>query len=155
MKFVTTFPGPVDPFAPEWYQSQPGRVTAKTFVVAAGRTTTGISDVLHSFGSITGSVSTGASSPVGSECVTAVPVAGAADPYFDYPTAPELAVSNHAGSYTLTDLIPGRYRVEFSSGCGAKGFTTQWWHNTKSASAATVITVKFATITDINATLTH
>jgi len=52
-------------------------------------------------------------------------------------------------------LPPGRYRIEFSTGCGAKGHPTQWWHNAKSASAATVITVKFATITDINATLRH
>ena len=154
-EFCNDFADPADPFAPEWYQSQPGRATAKTFVVTAGKATAGISDVLHSFGGITGSVSTGASTPVGSECVTAVPVGNATDPYFDFPTAPELAVSDHAGSYTLLDLIPGRYKVEFSSGCGAKGFTTQWWHNTKSASAATVITVKFATITDINATLTH
>jgi protocatechuate 3,4-dioxygenase beta subunit len=149
------FSDPADPFAPEWYQSQPGPATAKTFVVTAGKTTTGISDVLHSLGGITGSVSTGASSPVGSECVTAVPVGDATDPYFETPIAPELAVSDHAGGYTLPDLIPGRYQVQFSSGCGAKGFATQWWHNAKSQMSATVVPVKFATITGINATLTH
>ena len=34
-------------------------------------------------------------------------------------------------------VAPGRYRVEFASGCGATGYATQWWQDANSV--ATVI----------------
>ncbi len=27
----------------------------------------------------------------------------------------------------MTDLLPGKYRVEFQAGCGKSGVKTQWW----------------------------
>jgi carboxypeptidase family protein len=148
------FPDAADPFAPEWFPNQPGPATATTFAVKADKTTTDISDVLHPFGSITGSVSTSKGAVAG-ECVIAVPAGSGPDPLDGVRASQEIAITDHAGNYALLELPPGRYRIEFSTGCGAKAHPTRWWHNAKSAMAATVITVKFATITAINATLTR
>jgi hypothetical protein len=60
------------------------------------------------------------------------------------------------GGYSVIDLTPGRYRVEFSSGCGASGYATQWWKNASSQGRATIITVPANTVrTGIDAVLRH
>jgi hypothetical protein len=60
------------------------------------------------------------------------------------------------GGYSVIDLTPGRYRVEFSSGCGASGYATQWWKNASSQAKATTITVPASTVrTGIDAVLRH
>ena len=149
-----TFEDNSDPFAPQWYHDQASSATARTFRVSAGRTRAGIDGTLQPFGGLTGSVDTGVK-PVGGECVTAFPFRTGTDPFLGTPPQPELTISDRGGNYALPDLMPGRYKIEFSTGCGAKGFVTQWWHNSASAGSASLIRVKFATITDINATLTH
>ena len=66
-----------------------------------------------------------------------------------------VAISRPTG-YSLIDLLPGRYKVEFSSDCGATGYRTQWWHNARSRHAATVINVSAAhTVTRIDARMTR
>lgn len=147
------FSDAVPPFAPQWYNDQPSQATATVVHVSAGGATTGINGALTPFGAVTGTVETQAHVPVSGECVTAVPFRAAPDPVSDVPAQREVAVTNHTGGYTLTTLMPGRYKVEFSSGCGASGFVTQWWDNAGSARSAKVITVGFAPITGISATL--
>jgi len=147
------FPDAVPPVAPQWYDGQPTQATAKTLHVSPGVTTARIDAVLASFGSVTGTVDTSGHAPVPGECVTAVPFRAGTDPATGLPTQQEVAVTSRTGGYTLTALMPGRYKIEFSSGCGASGFATQWWDNAGSAKSAKVITVKFATITGIDATL--
>lgn len=147
------FSDAVPPFAPQWYNDQPSQATATVVHVSAGGATTGINGALAPFGTVTGTVETQAHAPVSGECVTAVPFRAAPDPASGVPAQQEVAVTNHAGGYTLTALMPGRYKVEFSSGCGASGFATQWWDNAGSAKSAKVITVGFAPITGISATL--
>jgi len=59
-----------------------------------------------------------------------------------------------SGSYTLLQLPPGRYKVKFSSGCGATGYVTQWWQDAPTRRAATVVTVSAGqTVSGISATL--
>jgi hypothetical protein len=44
--------------------------------------------------------------------------------------------------------------VEFSSGCGASGYVTQWWKNASSRAKAALITVAVNKVASgINATL--
>lgn len=143
----------VPPFAPQWYNGQPGQATATVVHVSAGGRTTGINGALTPFGAVTGTVDTGAHTPVSGECVTAVPFRAAPDPETGLPAQQEVAVTNSTGGYTLTAVMPGRYKIEFSTGCGASGFATQWWNNAGSATSAKVITVGFATITGVDATL--
>jgi hypothetical protein len=45
------------------------------------------------------------------------------------------------GNYDLGPVNPGRYLVEFSSGCGATGYATQWWRGAQSPGKATVVVV--------------
>jgi hypothetical protein len=80
-------------------------------------------------------------------CVAAVPLGAR--------SVPVIAVTR-SGRYSVIDLTPGRYRVEFSSGCGASGYVTQWWKNAGSKSTATIITVPASTVkTGIDAVLRH
>jgi hypothetical protein len=86
------------------------------------------------------------------ECATAIPVGKGFTGFF----LPEFAITAASGTYTLADLQPGTYKVKFTVGCGDSGFKTQWWKNASSAASATVITVGAgATVTGIDAALTH
>ena len=55
--------------------------------------------------------------------------------------------SGSKGTYQLADLAPGQYRVEFSSGCGAAGYLTQWWQGAASRQKATLVDVTTGTAT--------
>jgi hypothetical protein len=112
--------------------------------VRAGRTTPGIGGrlvlggtisgrALQSDGQITGTVSGPSASPLPGACVTAFPVSAPG-------SLPVVAVTGTSG-YTLADLVPGQYKLRFSTGCGALGYATHWWKDAASHSAATVITV--------------
>jgi hypothetical protein len=79
-------------------------------------------------------------------CVIAWPTTG---------SPPIVAISRPTGD-SLIDLLPGRYKVEFSSGCGATGYRTQWWHDASARRGATAINVSAAqTVTGIDATMTR
>ena len=143
------------PFAPQWYKAQPTQGLSTTVTVTAGKRTTGIGATLGLFGSVGGTVSSTAHDPVSGECVTAVPVQGQVQPLLDIPVQPVRSVTDHAGDYSIAGLEPGRYQIEFSSGCGASGFVTQWWNNKGSAKTAKVIVVRYAPVTGVNAELHH
>jgi hypothetical protein len=94
------------------------------------------------------------SQPVAGECVTAVPVNPTPDPLFGMTLNPVIGVTTTVGSYSLVDLLPGQYHVEFSIGCGASGFATQWWQQASSEQSATTINVSAnGTVTGIDASL--
>ena len=136
--------GPAN-LAPQWYNDQPTQATANAVTVTVGNTTTGIDAALQPDGQISGTVTGPGAAPVSGACVTAVPQGGA--------TPPIVAIS-HAGQYSLGDMLPGNYKVKFSSGCGATGYQTQWWQDASSASSATVVTVSpNGDVTGIDATL--
>jgi len=150
------FFSPNDDLAPQWFNEQQTQATANDVTVTAGATTGGINATLVTNGSISGSVTDQAHAPVGGECVTAVPVGSAVDPLLEVRQRPEIALSSPHGSYSLVGVLPGRYKVKFSSGCGGASFKTQWWKNVDSAAAATVIKVGAgALVTGIDAALKH
>jgi hypothetical protein len=139
-------------FASQWYSGQPTQATAAPVTVKVGATTSNIDASLQPFGGISGTVTGPGSTPVAGECVTAIPVGKD----FAGTLQPEFAISTNAGGYALAHVQPGTYKVKFSVGCGATGFATQWWQHASTATSATVITVGAgATVTGINATLTH
>ena len=143
----------VPPVAPQWYNGQPRPGTASVVHVSAGAVRTAINAALVPFGAVTGTVLTPAHAPASGECVTAVPFRDGPDPAIGTPAQSEVAVTDRTGGYTLRTLMPGRYKVEFSAGCGGRRFATQWWDNAGSAKSAKVIFVGFATITGVDATL--
>lgn len=134
--------------APQWYNDQPTQATATSVTITVNHTTTGIDAALQPDGVITGKVLGPASAAIGGICVTAWPLVTG--------STPVVAVSGKTGEFTLTGMLPGRYKVEFSSGCGASGYRTQWWDNAASRQQATVITVNAAqTVPGIHATLSR
>jgi hypothetical protein len=143
----------VSGLAAQWYRNQPDQHAANLVTVSAGRTTAGISAALRPFGAITGRVTNLGHAGVGGECVTAMPFGAGLDPFTGTAPAPDIAISRVTGRYTLLDLAPGQYKIEFSVGCGDSGFATQWWNNATSAKSASVVTVGFETVTGIDATL--
>ena len=144
----------VTSLASQWYKSQPTQATADIVTVTAGGQTTGIDATLQPFGTVTGTVTGPGQTQVSGECVTAVPIGKDLAGFF--PRLREVAITTTSGSYSLLDVQPGRYKVKFSTGCGDAGFKTQWWQDASSAATATVIKVgASATVTGIDATLTH
>jgi hypothetical protein len=127
----------VPQFAAQWFKAQPTEATATTITVSTGGTTAGIDAALQPFGEITGTVTDPTHAPEAGECVTAIP----AGKDFAGTLPAEIAISVKTGDYSLADLQPGQYKVQFSAGCGGARFKTQWWKNARSAAAATVITV--------------
>jgi hypothetical protein len=131
--------------APQWYQDQPTEAAATKVTVTAGQTTPTVDATLANDGQISGTVTGPAHAALTGICVAAVQPG----------SAPVIAVTR-GGSYSIIDLTPGRYRVEFTSGCGASGYATQWWKDAGSAAKATVITVPANTVTTgIDAVLKH
>ncbi|HEX9623745.1 MAG TPA: carboxypeptidase-like regulatory domain-containing protein, partial [Streptosporangiaceae bacterium] len=140
-----------DGLVPQWYLGASRMSKATAVTVAAGRTTKSISVTLQRDGSISGTV-TGpkpASRPLAGICVQVVPVARGATPFLAETKAPN-------GGYQTGPLPPGKYRVEFESGCGATGYAAQWWHGAASMKAATPVTVRAGRRhLDISATMTR
>jgi hypothetical protein len=110
---------------------------ATTVKVTAGGTITGVGTTLAADGGISGTVRHGGQ-PVAGVCVGA---------YRGQAGAPAAVVATGAnGDYELGDLGPAGYTVEFSTGCGARGYPTQWYKNATSRAAATTVNVPAGTI---------
>jgi len=133
-------------FASQWYQNQATEPTATLIPIAAGSTTTLATATLGTDGAITGTVRGSGGGALGGVCVAATATG--------FGTVPVYTSTAANGTYSVVDLQPGRYKVQFSSGCGAAGYKTQWWNDKPTRSAADVITVTAATTTSgIGATL--
>ncbi len=119
-----------------------------TSVHVSSGAATKVTTALVASGSITGSVTSSASSgPVAGICVGAFAGASATEP-----TAIAITAAN--GSYQVGTLSPGSYLVKFSSGCGAKGYVTQWYDNATTAATATSVTVsRGAAVSGVDASL--
>lgn len=124
--------------------------------VSAGADTAGIGARLALDGRICGTVKDLVNTPIAGECVTAYPVDPTPDPAFGATLQPVISMTASDGSYSLVDLLPGKYHVQFSTGWGDSGFATQWWQNAPSESSASVVVVSASnTATGIDASLQH
>jgi len=143
-------------YAPQWYKDRASQATATLVTVTSGGDTPNVDATLGADGAISGTVTSHHHTPVAGECVTATPGSAAPDPVFDTAMQDVIGVTAADGSYSLVGLLPGKYTVKFSVGCGDTGFLTQWWHGSSSASGATVVAVSAnATVTGIDASLHH
>jgi hypothetical protein len=131
--------------APQWYLGKATEQTATPVSVSVGGKTMLSSAVnLADDGSISGTVTGLHASPLRGVCVAATS-AGTGRVY---------SVTGSAGSYSISDLPAGNYRVQFSSGCGAMGYRTQWWKQSSTAKSASIVRVTAGTATTgISATL--
>jgi hypothetical protein len=132
--------------AGQWYDGAGGSGSATIVTVRAGKTTAAIDASLPADGGISGSVTGPGDAALTGICVSAVPAAAGQSPVYTV---------SADGSYQLPDLLPGKYRVEFQSGCGQAGLATQWWDAAASSQAATVIDVGSGdTVTGVSAAMT-
>lgn len=143
----------VPALAAQWYDNQAGASTADLVTVAPGDVSGAVSGTLEPFGGIEGTVTNQGHAGVAGECVTAVPFHAAADPFSGLAPGPDVAITTPSGRYRLLDLPPGKYKIEFSTGCGDTGFVTQWWESATSAGSAKVITIGNVELGGIDATL--
>jgi len=124
--------------APQWYLGKASESTATAVSVSVGSKTALSSPItLADDGSISGAVTGLHGSPLRGVCVAATSAG----------TGPVYSVSVSAGSYSIPDLPAGRYKVQFSSGCGAIGYRTQWWNHKSTGKSATIVTVTAGTPT--------
>ncbi len=119
--------------APQWFNDRASQASATAVTVVAGQTRGGVDARLLSYGGISGTVTDSAHSPVAGICVTAASVGVSATPV--------VAVTAVNGAYSLGDLAPGSYTLEFSSGCGATGFATQFYNGVRSIRSASPVAV--------------
>lgn len=143
-------------FAPQWFNDKPTESGADLVSVTAGSTAGSVDATLQlgGLGVISGHVTRSGGPAVSGECVTAFPLRPSNSTFGTVQA--EIAVTSRSGDYSLTDLVPGRYKVRFDVGCGATGLATQWWNGANSAATASVITVAAnATVTGIDAALRH
>ena len=124
--------------APQWYLGKASENTATPVSVGVGgKITLSSSVTLVADGSISGTVTGQHGGPLRGVCVAATSAA----------TGPVYSVTASTGSYSIPDLPAGSYRVQFSSGCGAGGYRTQWWKQKSTKKSATVVTVTAGTAT--------
>jgi Carboxypeptidase regulatory-like domain len=100
--------------------------------VAATHTTT-VNATLNLAGGISGVVRSAAGGRLSGICAKAELASGG--------TAAVVGITA-GGAYQIGDLQPGRYKVEFTTGCGAAGYATRWFTKATSRRQATVIVVK-------------
>ncbi len=107
--------------------------TAKTIVVRAGSTTSGVTASLHAGGEIAGTV-TGHGAKLAGMCMAAFNSQGEEE-------ASTTTASN--GSYLLVALASGSYEVQTSAGCGSTSsdWAPQWFRAASTQAAATSVHV--------------
>jgi hypothetical protein len=132
--------------APQWYPAAATEAAASTVTVAAAATTTLAAATLPQDGAIAGTVSAAGHGALSGACVVVTSALPGQQPVY--------SVSRGNGGYRVLGLAPGRYQVEFTSGCGARGYKPQWWKNRNVPFGVTLVTVAAGTTTpDISATL--
>jgi len=110
---------PVADQAPQWYRGTPYRANAAKITVRSGQVTSGIGGTLKPDGSLSGTVTGPGAQPLAGICATLYPQAG--------DTIPIVAITTADGNYSVPAAVPGRYKIEFSAGCGASGYATAWY----------------------------
>ena len=125
-------------FEPQWFSGQQSEAQATPVGVGAGSTHGNVSASLTADGGITGTVQV-AGQPTAGVCAIAYPVSGH--------HGPAVAETGPDGSYEMDGLAPGSYSVEFTAGCGASSYATQWYSGAASKSAATPVTVTAGSVT--------
>src|SRR5207248_2088506 len=119
---------------PSYHNNQPTLSSANLVSVTVGAQTTNINAALATGGTITGTVTDNAATPVALTgiCVTAIPSTGGT--WVN-------AVTDSGGQYSIPGLAGGSYSVQFLSGCGSANYAGQFYNNQPSSSSADPVSV--------------
>jgi hypothetical protein len=122
LRFTADCPYGAGPLAPS---------AARSITVRPGGSAAGVNATLQAVGAITGTTTGPAAADLSGICVAAYPLRG----------GPAVVAVSANGGYRIGGLAPGGYRIEFSAGCGATGYVSQWWQGAGSARGAKPATV--------------
>ncbi|HMT06112.1 MAG TPA: carboxypeptidase regulatory-like domain-containing protein, partial [Solirubrobacterales bacterium] len=115
----------------EFYDDKPDLESATPVAVTTGIETSAINAQLATGGSITGTVTNNLNQPLENICVDASSTSG---------NQWGSARTNADGSYSITRLSSGTYRVEFRD-CGGNRVLREYYENKKTYNSATLISV--------------
>ena len=117
-------------YATQWYQNETSQAAANAITVGTATTSTGINAALVPAASISGTVTDDTTNqPVGEITVEA----------FQGSTLVGSALTQSNGTYTVLDLAPGSYTVEFAPQGYGSQYATQWWNDVSSQSQASAV----------------
>ena len=126
--------------APQWFMAQPGAGSADLVSAPPGKVASHINATLPLGGTVTGTVRDQAGKPLTGICVLAIP-AGSQYPTLAYPFGHGMSVTGGKGSYSVGDLAPGTYDLQFKT-CGRPIFGSQWYRGRATEQASTPVTVR-------------
>src|SRR5262249_20666202 len=136
--------------ATQWYSAAPHFTTASLISADAGTITTGIDAVMHTGGTITGTVRGKGGRLLRAFCPIALDPTDPASLGFIFITFPP---PNMHGHYRITGLSTGSYKVEFLP-CYGGNYAIQWYRGKASEGSATPVRVRAGHVTaGINAAL--
>ncbi|MDR7188904.1 MULTISPECIES: carboxypeptidase-like regulatory domain-containing protein [Microbacterium] len=131
----------------EWFDDAPYADTARTVSVGSGATATADAELTIG-ATVTGVVTDEAGAPVADVAVWARPVNIGGPNY-----ASGVSTSSD-GSFTLTGLTPGDYRVQFMTDNASVNVVGEWWNDARTEAAATVLSLAPGEVaTDVSARL--
>ena len=123
--------------ATQWWQGGATQSTATPVTVASGATTTGISAVLGAGATISGTVSGKSASG------SVFPAQNAnANLYSENGTFISDTYAGNHGDFSISNLAPGSYLLQFTPQGDTTDFIPQWWKNKPTSANATPITVR-------------
>jgi 5-hydroxyisourate hydrolase-like protein (transthyretin family) len=126
-------------YAPEWYDKKSSALAADPVSVALGAQTSGINAALSIGGSITGKVTAAATNqPLAEVCVAFVDV-GTGSLY------EQAIVTGPDGSYRVTGLAPGGYKLQFGGdsggNCSVGMYAPEWFDGKADRASADIVSV--------------
>ncbi|HET6809621.1 MAG TPA: carboxypeptidase-like regulatory domain-containing protein [Acidimicrobiales bacterium] len=123
-------------YVSQWYKGASTQASATPVAVTPGQTTAGIDAAMARGGSISGTVTDTASPPadLAGVCVSANPTQGGAG-------TGQSSASASDGTYTIKNLAPGSYEVQFTGCQGSGNYVAQWYSGASSPSSATPVPV--------------
>jgi hypothetical protein len=124
--------------ATQWYQDAPAESTSTPVTVTDGSTAAGINATLHAGATISGTVSGKASNgtlfPAGNSQLAVYSSDGS--------LVTDSVYAGDDGSYSITNLPAGSYKIHFDPQPDTTDFVPQWWKDKTTEATATAIVVK-------------
>ena len=138
VRFTSACFGGIGAFASQWFSGRSGRAGAAQIRVKSGGTTRGVGAVLAGDGAISGTVRASGKGAPG-VCAIAFPASGHG--------LPVIGETYPSGGYVIYSLTPGRYKVEFTRGCGNGRYRTQWYDGARTQATAKEVRVQADAVT--------
>jgi len=133
-------------YAPYWYKNQPSESTASLIPLTTGQSVT-VDVRMHPGATITGKVTSGGNA------LSGVCVFAASQSEGDLGGVSEVQTNTRHGTYTLANLAPGQYLINF--GCGYGRYAQQYFPGAPDPAAADLVSAPAGRTANINAALQH